>query len=487
MTNAKSWNQPHPRERHSANHIGELSCRQKAKKRTFTRVLAVVVLTLLTAIACSSDDDESSSEEIESGGEATSDADIATADDAVEATASAAPETETTESAPDFADEDEGPGADVSVVEANLVDPGRQIVFSAEVSVTVDNVAAAEKDAIDAVEALGGQVFGQQSVGGTEPSSVITFRIRPANFSAALDALGGIGDLVEQSISTEDVTERVVDTEARIAVAELSVERLRNAMENTTDLERFAQLEQQLVNRESELEVLRGTVRSLRDRVDLSTIVLRLSQDEIVSGLNVVMTSYETHDGGNGCPGGTNLTGEADQEMTLCIEITNSGETPVTELAITDAVLDIENLDDVLMISGSFDRLEPGESAIAAFEWKPERNTSPRLRVSAKPVDETTGNQLPSVTQTPEIAITVTEVEDDPGFSDGLGGAVSLLSGFWVLITVVAGFVLPLIPVLLIAFVAFRFQQNRRAERRSQEHVADPSAVNTPPPPTQGS
>ena len=104
----------------------------------------------------------------------------------------------------------------------------------------------------------------------------------PGDFSTALERLAGVGKLVDQSISADDVTERVVDLESRISTAETSVARLRRLLEEAVDLEDVAQIEGELLDRETTLEVLRGQLRTLRDQVDLATITLTITQSPTV-------------------------------------------------------------------------------------------------------------------------------------------------------------------------------------------------------------
>jgi len=75
------------------------------------------------------------------------------------------------------------------------------------------------------VAAMGGVLFGQETTSGPEPRSVLTIKVLPANFAAAMERLAGLGTLVSQTVYADDVTERVVDLQSRITTAEASVER----------------------------------------------------------------------------------------------------------------------------------------------------------------------------------------------------------------------------------------------------------------------
>ncbi|MEZ5233999.1 MAG: DUF4349 domain-containing protein [Acidimicrobiales bacterium] len=99
-------------------------------------------------------------------------------------------------------------------------------MFTATVAVEVDSVATASGSAMNAIAGVGGYLFGQQSSNDPTPSSVLTFKVDPSRFQEALVALGSLGTIVEQQVSSDDVTEAVVDLQSRIAAAQTSVERL---------------------------------------------------------------------------------------------------------------------------------------------------------------------------------------------------------------------------------------------------------------------
>ncbi|MFQ5554178.1 MAG: DUF4349 domain-containing protein [Acidimicrobiia bacterium] len=138
-------------------------------------------------------------------------------------------------------------------------DIGRDIIFTADLTVAVTDVARAGQEATSIIESLGGLMFGQQSTGDPEPTSVLIFKVFPADFQEALTRLGSVGDIRTQNVSADDVTERIVDLESRISTSEASVDRLRGFLEEATDLKTIAELESQLLDRETRLETLSGS------------------------------------------------------------------------------------------------------------------------------------------------------------------------------------------------------------------------------------
>lgn len=364
---------------------------------------------------------------------------------------------------------------------------GRDIIFTARLAINVDNVATAGAQATEVITDIGGFVFGQETQGGTDPRSEIIFKVRPQDFSEALESLGGIGELRNQTIATDDVTERVVDLNSRIEIAELGVERLRQALDDTNNFNQFAQTEQLLLDRESELEVMRGRLRTLRDQIDLATITLVLRQDAVVNELGLQVSFYEGHDNGSRCPasGGRDASFVPGDEVTLCLVTRNDGEQTLRDVTVTETALEIDGNDDLLTVFGG-DLLQPGQTFVQAIEITLERDLFLRISATGVPTDGISDDQVaPLVNAQSNPQVNVVESEASPGFGDGFGTGSRLLAGIWSAVLVVAGFIIPLLvflPFLLLAAWLWRRSSKARDAKR-QERIA----AQTSPPPTSQS
>ena len=362
-------------------------------------------------------------------------------------------------------------------------DLGRDIIFTAAVTIEVDDVATTGRQATEAISDLGGFVFGEESTGGAQPTTTLVFKVRPNDFSAAIDALGGIGELRSQRITTDDVTERVVDLQSRIDTTELGVDRLRTAMENTTNLEDFARLEEQLLNRESDLEVLRGTLRTLRDQIDLATITLTIVQDQVRNGIEVNTSRYEGHNDGVSCPGSGGSTIEPGDLVTVCFELVNVGDQALTEVSLTDSVLEIDN-EDLTVVFGDADDLQPGQALMLAYDLTAERSVNMRVTVTGVPTNGTStdaAGEIVRTTLTPRISVDQSAVS--AGFGDGFSAATSLLASLWVFLQVLVGFILPLLVLLPFAWIALVGLRRIRRNRADEVYEEDIHEEQMPPPP----
>ena len=127
----------------------------------------------------------------------------------------------------------------VAPVAFQVSDIGRDVIFTADLTVAVTDVAVAGDAATREIGALGGFLFGQRTTGAPNPVSVLTFKVFPDDFQEALGRLGAIGEVRTQNISSDDVTERIVDLQSRILTAEASVDRLRELIAAQVHEEEF--------------------------------------------------------------------------------------------------------------------------------------------------------------------------------------------------------------------------------------------------------
>lgn len=247
---------------------------------------------------------------------------------------------------------------------------GRDVIYRAWVSVEAPDVAAATNQAISIVQGLGGFVFGQQTRSRPSAYSEIVFKVLPEDFSVALSRLSQVGELVDQQISADDVTERIVDIQSRIATAEASVSRLRSFLETATNLENVAFYERELLVRETDLERLRGQVRTLQDQVALATITLAISQlperPVILPNTGLSITAWASTGNEDPCLGAKDLTVGHDDTVHFCVEVANVGEVTLTDIGLSSDILPLDTNPFVLE-RGSFERIEPGQFLTATL------------------------------------------------------------------------------------------------------------------------
>jgi hypothetical protein len=171
------------------------------------------------------------------------------------------------------ADTQSGPVIDPAVAE------DREIISTAEIHLRVDDLDEGRQRLNRLVGRAGGYVFGENTDLRQGARTRIVIKVPPRRFRALLDDLGSLGDVETQTIHTDDVTDQVVDLDSRISTAEASVFRLRALLDDATVIPDIANIENQLLQRETELERLRGQRRTIDNQVSLATITAVLRAD----------------------------------------------------------------------------------------------------------------------------------------------------------------------------------------------------------------
>jgi len=155
------------------------------------------------------------------------------------------------------------------------------MIVTGSMSVRVDDAEAA----IDALDTFardhGGRLDGENlDTDGTTSWGEVTVRIPSREVSALRSELERIGTVGSVNVSREDVATQVADVEARIDSLEASIARLRSIIADAASTKDLLEAEEQLAQRQGELESLQAQRRVLRDQTSLATIHVSLSERE---------------------------------------------------------------------------------------------------------------------------------------------------------------------------------------------------------------
>ncbi|MGV9366457.1 DUF4349 domain-containing protein [Amycolatopsis sp. NPDC003731] len=150
----------------------------------------------------------------------------------------------------------------------------RKLSRSARLELTatkvVDVVAQARGIALGA-----GGYTGQESTG--EELATLSLAVPADKLDGVLDQLAHLGSaMVKRELNTQDVTEQVVDVEARLATQRASVERIRALLAKATSVSEIASVESELTSREATLESLEQQRNSLAGSVAMATVAMTI-------------------------------------------------------------------------------------------------------------------------------------------------------------------------------------------------------------------
>ncbi|PRY56533.1 DUF4349 domain-containing protein [Glycomyces artemisiae] len=154
----------------------------------------------------------------------------------------------------------------------------RAVVYESALDVEDPDPDRVAEDVWDLAESFGGYVTADErdltaTDDGVAGTARLTMRIPSEHFQEAMDGLTALAETeVSRSVTTEDVTEAVVDLESYIATKSASVDRVRQLLADADSVIAILDLESELATREGELASLQQQLADLEDRIALSTI-----------------------------------------------------------------------------------------------------------------------------------------------------------------------------------------------------------------------
>jgi hypothetical protein len=153
----------------------------------------------------------------------------------------------------------------------------RAIIYTAAMSVTVTDVNKAADDATGAARAANGSVSAdQRTLNADQSVAELTLRVPSDAFSSTVDKLAKLGKETSRAVQAQDVTETLIDVDARIATQRASVDRVRALMAQAKTIGDVVSIESELTKREADLDSLEQRKDKLSGLVALSTITLTL-------------------------------------------------------------------------------------------------------------------------------------------------------------------------------------------------------------------
>ncbi|HEU4424979.1 MAG TPA: DUF4349 domain-containing protein [Pilimelia sp.] len=153
----------------------------------------------------------------------------------------------------------------------------RAIIYTGSITVRVEDVDDAAAKATGIVTGAGGFVGAdKRSRDDRRSEATLQLRVPAARFTGVVDQLAGLGEEEQRGIDTEDVTEAVIDLDARILTQQASVNRTRALLSRARTIGEIVSIESELAKREAELASLQAKKRRLADLTTLSTITLVL-------------------------------------------------------------------------------------------------------------------------------------------------------------------------------------------------------------------
>ena len=150
------------------------------------------------------------------------------------------------------------------------------IIKNGNLTLKVDDIKAAVAAATAQVAGVGGYTSGSDRSGtGRDATATVIFRIPSARWDDALAAMYGLGiEVLLEHSTTEDVTSRVVDLEARITNLRVTEQALQAIMDQATVIKDVLTVQAELTVTRGRIEQLTAEQLQLEERAAYSTLAV---------------------------------------------------------------------------------------------------------------------------------------------------------------------------------------------------------------------
>lgn len=167
-----------------------------------------------------------------------------------------------------------GPGGESSSLQQQS---GRQLIVEAWISLEVGEIDGMVRQVEAIAGQRGGWVESADIVGEAGYRTAnINVRVPAGRFDDAMQTLRGLGRVTDEGVSSTDVTDRLIDNEARMEAWKVQEERLIVLLENAATVEDVIDIERRISEVRADIESVAATQRNLENRVAASLIRVNL-------------------------------------------------------------------------------------------------------------------------------------------------------------------------------------------------------------------
>ena len=160
----------------------------------------------------------------------------------------------------------------------------RYRIQTARLDLEVDSYGDTRDDLVSRTRSLGGYVDRESSDRHTRgndswTSGTLVLRIPAENYDQLMESVEASGTVKHREVKSEDVTEEVVDLQARLRNLRVQRDRLRDLYESANETEDVLRVGQRLSEVQGEIERTEGRLEVLENQVAYSTVRIEITEE----------------------------------------------------------------------------------------------------------------------------------------------------------------------------------------------------------------
>lgn len=154
-----------------------------------------------------------------------------------------------------------------------------QLIRRASLRMRVESTATSREEIAEIVARQGGDILGLQedrATSGARRSATLQLRVPQARLDRTLNELTALGTLLSQQVTAEDVSNQLVDFEARLKNLRRAEQTLLGIMERSGKVAEVLEVARELANTRQAIEQIDASLTKLKNQVAFSSIDLYL-------------------------------------------------------------------------------------------------------------------------------------------------------------------------------------------------------------------
>lgn len=183
-------------------------------------------------------------------------------------------------------DQDKSQGEKTEPEKDISIKVNRKIIYTANLIIEVKNFQHTLNDIQTQVSNHGGYIVESSMYDESEEESTsgqITARIPQDQFREFMDLVEkGSIEVLESSISGQDVTEEYIDLESRLKSKHVVEKRLLSFMEQAEKTEDLLTISEDLAKVQGEIEEITGKMKYLQNKADLATVTVHIQENNVI-------------------------------------------------------------------------------------------------------------------------------------------------------------------------------------------------------------
>ena len=161
--------------------------------------------------------------------------------------------------------------------QTDAVVQNRQNIKNGSLEIEVESITTATQSLKTIISNEKGYIY--SSYNRSEREVFFKTRIPPEKLDSVITSASSLGEVTSKTISTQDVTEEMIDIDAKIKNLTALRDRFRDLLTKATKISEIIEVERELNRVQTELDSIEGRYNALRSQIAMSTLEIGIKQE----------------------------------------------------------------------------------------------------------------------------------------------------------------------------------------------------------------